>query len=357
MKIIITENQFKKTLIPLFEQINTADGRRHSKKKIYAYEFYDENQNPVSVYVGLTCNMTRRTKEHETGVCSWGEKETTVYKFIKNNPNFSYNVVMLEPEYLIPEVAKEKEKQWEEKYRNDGWDTLNIAPTGSLGTGLIYTDDVLKKVAKKYKGSKEWHDKQNWAWRRARARDKELKDEGSPGFWEDITSHFDVIKKQYTDDELRKIAKKYENQRDWRNEDQSSLKVARRRDKKNPGFWKDITSHFKMIKKQYTDDELRKIAKQYEKITHWKGKRGYKASKDRDKKNPGFWKDITSHMIPKKPYYSDDDFRKIANEYETRTQWRDSHRNSYKRAHDRDKELRDEGFPNFFNDITSHMKE
>ena len=72
------------------------------------YEFYD-GKEPIAAYIGLTCDMRRRSKEHETGFCQYGKKESTVTKYIKNNPALQYKIVELETEPLEGEEAKKKE--------------------------------------------------------------------------------------------------------------------------------------------------------------------------------------------------------------------------------------------------------
>jgi len=257
-----------------------------SKKHIYAYEFYDKENNPIAVYVGLTCDMTRRNKEHQTGYCSFGEEETQVFKFIKENPKLKYEIKLLEPNQYKGKEAEQKEIEWEEKYRHNGWRTLNIAKPGSLGGLYKLTNDELRNIALNYETRGEWRKNDLTTYRMGLRRGKD--------FYEDITSH--MKSSSLTNDELRNIAKKYETKIEWRKNDQNSYAKAYRRDKKNPGFWEDITSHMKSS--SLTNDELRNIAKKYETKSEWNtnDRNSYAQAYDRDKKNPGFWEDITSHM-------------------------------------------------------------
>ena len=333
MKITITENQFKKTLIPLLED---KHGQRYTRKYIYAYEFYDKDEKPVAVYVGLSCNITRRSQEHETGRCSWGKSESAVYKFIKDNPHLSYDVVTLEPDNLIPKVAKIKEIEWEKKYRDAGWKILNRMKPGGLGATFQYTNDELRKIAKKYKTYAEWNRNEPSSNLQARRRGRE--------FYDDITSHMKKLHRSYTDDDFRKIAKQYNSKKEWSANDNKSYAMASQR--LNKELWDDITSHMKVLRPYYSDDDLRNIAKQYNTKKEW-------VDNDRNtnnvarKRGKEFYDDITSHMVALRKKYSNDDLRKIAKKYKTYAEWNRNEPATIRVARTRGKE--------FYDDITSHM--
>ncbi len=136
MKVILTEDQFKRVIGEARPRINTdkfllkkgleyeypkqwehdspttykqalnrgrefydkatqhMDKADYSNKYIYVYEFY-EDETPVAAYIGLTCSIDRRRQQHEKGYCSYKDKErlTTVTKFMRENPNLTYKVV------------------------------------------------------------------------------------------------------------------------------------------------------------------------------------------------------------------------------------------------------------------------
>jgi len=271
-----------------------------SPKHIYAYEFYDKENNPIAVYVGLTCDMTRRNKEHQTGYCAFGKEETQVFKFIKENPKLKYEIKLLEPNQYEGREAEQKEIEWEEKYRHNGWRTLNIAKPGSLGGLYKLTKDELRNIAKKYRTKIEWNTNDPNTYDQAYRRDKNF-----PGFWEDITSH--MKSSSLTNDELRNIAKKYNTKIEWKKSvDGNAYRSALRRGK---DFYEDITSHMKSS--SLTNDELRNIAKKYNTKIEWmeNDRNSYVQAYNRDKKIPGFWEDITSHMG------SDDILNRIVEEF------------------------------------------
>jgi hypothetical protein len=115
------------------------------KKLIYAHEFYDDNGEPIAVYVGLTRNSEKRKQEHITGIGHYGKEDLTpVTKFLKENPTYQHNYKEL-TDYVEPNEAVKMEKYWEHKYFTEGWDILNIAPTGSLGARRKKTLGELKK--------------------------------------------------------------------------------------------------------------------------------------------------------------------------------------------------------------------
>jgi signal recognition particle subunit SEC65 len=259
-----------------------------SKKHIYAYEFYDKENNPIAVYVGLTCDMTRRNKEHQTGYCRFGKEETQVFKFIKENPKLKYEIKLLEPNQYKGIEAQQKEIEWEEKYRHSGWRTLNIAKPGSLGGIYKLTNDELRNIAKKYRTKSEWKKNDPNTYNMGLKRDKD--------FYEDITSHMKSI--SLTNDELRDIAKKYRTKSEWKKNDPNSYAQAYNRDKNYPGFWEDITSHMIVLRKHLTNDQLRNIAKKYSTKIEWRknDRKAYQQAVKRGKEIPGFYEDITSHM-------------------------------------------------------------
>ena len=218
-----------------------------SKKHIYAYEFYDKENNPIAVYVGLTCDMTRRNKEHQTGYCTFGKEETQVFKFIKENPKLKYEIKLLEPNQYKGREAEQKEIEWEEKYQHNGWRTLNIAKPGSLGGLYKLTNDELRNIALNYETKSEWKKNDLSTYNMGLRRGKD--------FYEDITSH--MKSSSLTNDELRNIAKKYRTKIEWMKNDRKSYVQAYNRDKKFPGFWEDITSDMG------SDDILDRIVEEF----------------------------------------------------------------------------------------------
>jgi hypothetical protein len=87
-----------------------------SKRLVYAFEFYDENNEPSGVYVGLTFDSEKRKSHHESGINHIGkESSTAVTKFIKEHPTFTYKFIE-KTDYVDADKAKELEKYWEKEY-------------------------------------------------------------------------------------------------------------------------------------------------------------------------------------------------------------------------------------------------
>jgi len=90
------------------------------KRCIYAFEFTDNH-----VYIGLTYNINKRSKEH------YKNSKSQVFKHIKNN-QIQPNLVKLSS-YIDVETAKILEANFIEEYKNKGWNILNIQKAGNVG--------------------------------------------------------------------------------------------------------------------------------------------------------------------------------------------------------------------------------
>ena len=111
-------------------------GNRY-KRCIYSYVFSDN-----SVYVGLTSNLKNRHYRHL--------KKGTVYNYIINS-GFDYEIFQL-TKYIDVELAKQKEGEFVNKYKNDNYTILNKAKTGGVGSTIKkWTYDKCKEEALKYK--------------------------------------------------------------------------------------------------------------------------------------------------------------------------------------------------------------
>jgi hypothetical protein len=116
---------------------------------VYAYEFPEYNK----VYVGRTINIKKRDKEHLYS-------NDTLAKFIKKENIQLPKPIILEKDLKILDGA-EKEKYYMEKYKDCGWDLLNIAKGGAIGI-VGYnsrTYEECKEEANKYKDRKEFKEK------------------------------------------------------------------------------------------------------------------------------------------------------------------------------------------------------
>jgi hypothetical protein len=104
-----------------------------SNRLVYAHEFYDENDKPVAVYVGLTYDSEKRKEQHIKGVSLYGKENLSpVTKFMKEHQTYKHKYKEL-TDYINADDAAKMEIFWEKKYNDNGWVILNIAPTGRLG--------------------------------------------------------------------------------------------------------------------------------------------------------------------------------------------------------------------------------
>jgi len=192
------------------------------KKIIYAYEFPDN-----SVYVGLTYNTTIRDWDHRTSPKSQVFKHA---REINKEPKLIYLTT------FVPwNEAKDLEGEYEKKYKDAGWNILNVATTGGLGSTIsIYTDEKIKDDAAKSKSLKDFRDNYPGSHRAAQKRGKE--------FFFDVTKNLNRDKYSFSDEELETIAAFYDNKKDFETYDRNAFRQATARPEE---FYNRITSHMK----------------------------------------------------------------------------------------------------------------
>jgi hypothetical protein len=147
-KIIISTPNSKNTFGFLESITSHMDtGSDYGNKLVYSFNFYDDDDNIVGVYVGITNDEERRKKEHIVGRSKFGDKEvkTAVNKFIEENPNFRVEFKKLS-EHTDFFTAKELEKKFVEQYRQKGYKILNIAKTGGGGRTFLMDDYFIQKA-------------------------------------------------------------------------------------------------------------------------------------------------------------------------------------------------------------------
>lgn len=114
------------------------------KRMIYLYEFSDGH-----VYIGLTCDLGRRVKEHIT------DKNSSVYKYFKKSRLIPMYKELTE--YLDINIASKLEKDYIKKYENLGYRILNKVEGGGLGGNKIkWTYKSCKEESMKYKNRTEF---------------------------------------------------------------------------------------------------------------------------------------------------------------------------------------------------------
>ena len=111
------------------------------KRLIYVYEFQDK-----SCYVGLTCNLDIRNKQHRK---TNGHRMPTVCEHIKKTG--LEPILVKKTDYIAVNKASLMEGKILEEYKNNGWKILNKVKTGNIGgSKLKWTYEKCKDEALKY---------------------------------------------------------------------------------------------------------------------------------------------------------------------------------------------------------------
>ena len=123
---------------------------------IYMFEFTDK-----SVYIGLTCDINRREKEH-----LYDEKLNSIVYRYRKETGFNLELKLL-TDYLELEKAIELEKYYINFYKKRGYKLLNKKRGGEIGQvdKTIWNYDNCKRESLKYKSKTEFHDKKNSAYK------------------------------------------------------------------------------------------------------------------------------------------------------------------------------------------------
>lgn len=114
------------------------------KRLIYIYHFRDN-----SCYVGLTCNIERRHKQHMS------ETSSSVYKHMTETGIIPE--IIIKSDYMSVKDAVELENKILQEYKQNGFNILNKNKTGSIGgVNLYWTKDNCIEELKKYKTYSEF---------------------------------------------------------------------------------------------------------------------------------------------------------------------------------------------------------
>ena len=124
---------------------------RNKKDNVYAYFFTEFN----SVYVGRSIEPNKRDKSHRKP-----KRKSSVYKFAAKHNIPIPEMIILESN-LAPNEGQVKEDYYVKKFKEEGWNILNIGKTG-VGTGSlgamrsIWTENKTYKEALKYESLNEF---------------------------------------------------------------------------------------------------------------------------------------------------------------------------------------------------------
>ena len=118
-------------------------GGLYGEKFVYSYTFFDDKNEVVGIYVGMTNDEERRKKEHLGQ--GMNNIVTAVGKFLSENPNFTFRYNKL-TDTVNFEVAKWYEDYYEKKHKSKGYRILNIAKTGAGGKTFIPNEYYIDKA-------------------------------------------------------------------------------------------------------------------------------------------------------------------------------------------------------------------
>lgn len=236
------------------------------KRCIYVFEFEDR-----SVYVGLTCNIRRRERDHLTS------KKSSVFRHIEST-GLKPKLIIVH-DYASKDVAGILEDETIKIYKKNGWQILNRVKAGALGTlpkkwtkerclSTLKTCHSLSEFKVCFPGAYKSCLANNWM--------------------EDV---YAVYPEKYSLDEIRKEAAKYQYRQD---------------------FWR------------YSSDAYNSAVKQrvLEKICTEVGLKNRSAKED---KKEAFNVNISKHVINR--------LRDIAHRYKTRTEFIKGDMEAYNRAY------------------------
>lgn len=167
---------------------------------IYAYE---DRENNV-VYVGLSTNVNERHYRHKNGILQedGSRKYDAVGEYFNSIGKEIPKPIVKMSELETGEDGQYYEDWYRNAYENAGWTVLNKAKTGigssSIGgSRKIWTEDAIRKEAKKYSSSAEFGYKNGSAYRAASKmgilRELFQNMRKPKGWWKDIEHHKEEI--------------------------------------------------------------------------------------------------------------------------------------------------------------------
>lgn len=209
--------------ITWFEPTNYSINYSCKEYVIYSYEI----SILKSVYVGLTKNIKRRDKQHRNGskhsngtinysslytFCYMNKVSIPAYKILNNNLDCKQCQVL--------------EKEWIDYYKSNGWNIINIAPTGlnvsSIGSIPKWNYDMCYEEAKKYDSKTNFKHNSSGAYASA-CKNGWINDY----IWLSKNLNNNTHKKNYWNYETCfEEAKKYNSKKEFEQKSETSFKVA-----------------------------------------------------------------------------------------------------------------------------------
>lgn len=290
---IINKNQWFDLLSHMKRQMTMKE------RVIYVYEF-PKNK---TAYVGLTCQIERRHNAHMGKETRYGRITSPVYHFMKQSgeqPNF----IILSNKPINEEDAPKEENLYSEKYKTDGWNLLNKAKPGSLGSKYIWTKEIVKEIADKLTKHTEL---------RSKLKTSIYSYVKNNEWWDEITGHLEKdIRENWNDNEALEIGYRYDSISLLSKEFNGVAKYIRKR----PKLREELDLHWnkskeeKRLNKIPTKEECFKVSLRYDKRKDF---RKYDGSIFDISRKQGWLDEICSHMT--RVYWTYDRCKKEALKY------------------------------------------
>lgn len=181
------------------------------------------------------------------------EGKTQVSKHIKLTKTVP--LFKLLSDYVPPQEAQNLESCSIEEYKNNGWKILNKAKAGGLGTcRRKWTDEEIFKVAKKFDNVSDFKKFAHSAYVSAQ----------KYGIFDEVTKDMKRFRETFTDDEIRNVASKYKRKDLFKKNEPKIVQAARAR-----GIYDDLVKNMEKSPHDTSDyipptkDEVLSIAKQF----------------------------------------------------------------------------------------------
>ena len=273
-------------LLPKFFPFEFSKRFRH----IYVFLFHNTNV----AYVGLSCNVKERYKSHLKP-----NLRSPLFNYInKTNETFKFRVLTDTP---LPElIAADKEREIIGEYKLNGWTLLNRNKGGGLGGIPIWTYEKLKELSLTYTHQRDFILNEKRAYEYAQ----------KIGVLNDICSHMVKTRNQSTYDEMLVEAKKYTNIRDFKENSKTIYYKSKRL-----GIISEITLHMRNGRPTRFNYELvQNEAKKYNTRAEFQKK---SRSEYTHALKKGILNDICSHMKIMKNNWSIEDIFEISKQYDS----------------------------------------
>ncbi|MCP4935047.1 MAG: GIY-YIG nuclease family protein [bacterium] len=276
-------------------------GHRY-KRAIYAIEFEDR-----SVYVGLTYNYDKRFAAHRRGKSHAGKKlEKVPAEFVRFD------------EWMSIEEAAKEEARTIERYQKAGWEVLNIAKAGAVGSARrLWTYENVKAAAAKHKTVKEFKQKEPGAYSTANKK----------GWMAGVGKHLKrgVEHGKWSKEALAEIAKKYKTRNQFRIKNSNAYRAAY-----SKGLLDEVCIHMPK-RASWTYENVKAAAAKHKMVKEFKQKEPG-AYQTANKK--GWMADVGKHLKRGTEHgkWSKEVLVKVASKYETRSEFKNNSKNAYDAA-------------------------